>query len=447
MKEREYEIPIERAIFAMAANRALAPCSKLSVENWVSEQVYVPGLPVVPVHQLYKAMDFFLENDIKIQEDIFFSVATVINLEVDLIYFDTTSTYFETDPDLSKDNDEPNLTGLRQYGYSKDKRDDLPQVIIGMAVTKEGIPVRCWVFSGETSDVSIVEQVKKDLTGWKLGRVISVMDRGFVSAANCIALQRAGGHYIIGEKMRCGKPEVIKALSKAGRYSKLREDLFAKESIVGEGERRIRYVIVLNPNEAKKDKLTREKHLDRLSDKLAALDDLSDGQQHTKAVCALISHRTYGRYLHVLKNGRLEIDKSAVAREEKLDGKYLLRTSDDTLSIEDIVLGYKQLLIIERGFRTLKTELELRPVYHRKSERIRSHVFICWLALLLIRVAELETDNSWFNIKRELRKLSLVSLQLPDGFVNQTSESTAEQKNIFSKCSLKLPPKIISISE
>jgi transposase len=166
LSKTDYEIPIERSLFAMVANRVVDPASKLSTEHWVNNEAYIPNLPSVSVHQLYRSMDFLLEHDIAIQENIFFSVANLFNLEVDLIYFDTTSTYFEIDsPDetdeTGDEDDEDNADALRQYGHTKDHRPDLPQVVIGMAVTKEGIPVRCWIFSGETSDMSMVEQVKK----------------------------------------------------------------------------------------------------------------------------------------------------------------------------------------------------------------------------------------------------------------------------------------------
>ena len=445
LSAKEYEIPVERALFAMAANRAIDPASKLSNEHWVNEEAYIPGLSSVSVHQLYRSMDFLLEHGAAIQESVFFSVANLFNLEEDLLYFDTTSTYFEMDyEDEMEDGDEDNANALRQRGHSKDRRPDLPQIVIGMAVTKEGIPVRCWVFSGETSDMSIVEQVKKDLNGWRLGRVISVMDCGFSSDDNCIKLQTGGGHYIIGEKMRSGKPEVEAALSKRGRYAEIKENLFAKEVIIGDGERRKRFAVVLNEKEAAKDRLTREKHLQTIALELSKTGAM-EKKEHTKAICALTSHKTYGRYLKIRKDGTVEIDKSKIAAEERLDGKYLLKTSDDTLSLSDIVLGYKQLHDIERGFRTLKSELELRPVYHRKSERLRAHVLICWLALLLIRIAENETGMTWFNIKKMLKPINLVSLKLPEGVVQQTTVLTAEQTEVFRSCGVKAPPKLIHI--
>jgi len=464
---RGYEIPIERALFAMVANRALDPSSKLSCERWVMEEAWIPSLESISVHQLYRSMDFLAENHEEIQKELFFSVATVMNLEVDLLYFDTTSTYFEIEePDEietdegdnppsdaessrtdkgDKDTQSGKKSGnLRLYGHGKDHRDDLPQVVIGLAVTRDGIPIRCWVFDGNTTDVAIVGQVKKDLAGWRLNRVISVMDRGFTSDGNCITLQSGGGHYILGEKMRTGKPEVEAALSKKGRYSSISDGLYAKEAIIGDGEGRKRYVIAYNPKEAKKDQLTRERHLAEINEEIARLTDMKE-KDRIKAVSALVSHRTYGRYIKVLKNGQVKVDNTAVAAEKRLDGKYLIKTSDDTLSLEDIVLGYKQLKVIEADFRTLKTDLELRPVYHRKPERIKSHVLLCFFALLLIRIAENECGQTWFHIERELRKLNLVSLTSPTSKVRQTTEPTALQKAIFKKCKLEMPPRVLSI--
>ena len=440
-----YAIPIERALFAMVANRAVDPASKLSTEHWVSNEAYIPGLPSVSVHQLYRSMDFLLEHDAAIQEDVFFSVARLCNLEVDLIYFDTTTAYFEIDdPDEPAPDDEENEDVLRQRGHNKDHRPDLPQIVVGMAVTKEGIPVRCWVFSGETSDMTLVEQVKKDLNGWRLSRVICVMDRGFSSEENCIKLQSGGGHYIIGEKMRSGKPEVEAALSKRGRYTQIKDGLFAKEAIIGNGERRKRFAVVLNQKEAARDRHTRERHLETIAGRLTKLAGLKR-KEHTKAVCALASHPVYGRYLKTLADGTLAINKKKIVAEERLDGKYIIKTSDDTLSLSDMVLGYKQLHDIERCFRTLKSELGLRPMYHRKSDRIRAHVLICWLALLMIRIVENETGLTWFAIRRLINPISLVTLQLPEGIVHQSSVLSSEMEHVFLSCHTKPPPKFVQL--
>ena len=152
----------------MVANRCLAPSSKLSITEWIEKDVFINGLSTLDVQVLYRAMDFLLTHQAAIEQEVYWAVADLLNLEVDLILFDTTSTYFETEIE----------SALKKHGYSKDKRGDLPQVVIGLAVTRDGIPVKHWVFPGNTMDMSTIEQVKNDLVAWHLSRVILVHDEG-----------------------------------------------------------------------------------------------------------------------------------------------------------------------------------------------------------------------------------------------------------------------------
>lgn len=436
-KDRKYQSSIERLIFAMVANRALNPSSKLAMEDWVKDEVYIPGLSEVGSQQLYRAMDELLEVQSELEHQIYCAVSDLLNLEVDLLYFDTTSSYFEVDPfDVPEDDD------LRKQGFSKDKRPDLVQVVIGLAVTRQGIPIRSWVWPGNTSDMSVVDQVKRDLVGWKLGRVISVMDRGFTSEKNLRTLQRAGSHYIAGEKMRSGKETTDAAMSRKGRYHHVRENLQVKD--IGDGEARKRYVLVHNPKEAERDRLRRKELIERLEAELEGLKQLSN-QAHTKAACRLRTHPTYGKYLRQLKDGTLKLDKQAIRDAEKYDGKYLIRTSDDTLSAEDVALGYKQLVDVEDAFRTLKTTLELRPMYHRLENRIRAHILLCWLALLLVRIIEEETGETWTALRKELDRIHLGHFSSNNGDVYQSTELTPKQRKTFDTLGIEAPPKFLKI--
>ena len=431
LQSLEVVAQMEWSLFAMVANRALAPDSKLGVEEWVRGEVALGNPEPLAVQHLYRAMDFLLEQEEAVQREVFFATADLLNLEVDLLFFDTTSTYVE------RDQEEPE--GLRRYGHSQDQRADLPQVVIGLAVTKEGIPVHCWTLPGNTQDMSTVERVKKDLGGWKLSRCIWVMDRGMNSEENRMVLQQAGGHYILGEKMRDAQAVHEKVLARGGRYQKVRDNLQVKEILVGTGERRRRFILVYNPEQAKKDKLTREKTLKRIEGELAALPD-QKGQAHKKAVCLLLSHRTMGRYLRQQKSGAIKIDRAQVKSEERLDGKYLLSTSDDSLRPEDVALGYKQLLEVERAFRTLKTSLELRPLHHRRDDRIRAHVLLCFLALLLVRVAERQTGRTWDQIRALLQRIHLGEFVSREGRVLQRTELTPEQSNLLKSLNISPPP-------
>lgn len=440
LKERDFSVDIERLIFTMVANRALNPTSKLAIEDWVDDNVFIPGLDTVKAHNLYRAMDFLLESKDKLEEQVYNSVSHLLNLEVDLIYFDTTSTYFEVQPD------EVDEETLRKLGYSKDKRPDLLQAVIGLAVTREGIPIKSWVWPGNTSDMSVVQEVKDDLVGWKLGRVISVMDRGFASDSNMKYLQRAGGHYIVGEKLRSAKKEVQKAMARPGRYQKVKENLHVKEVTVGDGPARKRYILAYNPKEAKRQKENRDQIISDIKEQLKSLKQLS-GKAHTKTMCNLRSHRVYGRYIRQLKDGRLKLDKMQIREDARYDGKYLMLTSDDMMEAEDVALGYKQLVDIENAFRTLKQDLSIRPVYHRLEDRIKAHVMLNWLALLLVRVAENKTNTSWKKLRHQLDKIQVGKFIFNSGEVFQTSKIDNKQLEILNMLGIERPPKYPDIKQ
>ena len=432
LDQRSFTAPVAEALFAMVANRALAPSSKLAIEQWAADEVFLGDHQPLQVQHFYRAMDFLLEHGEAIQQEVFWSTANLLNLTVDLIFFDTTNTYFEID--------EPGPSELKAYGKSKQKRDDLPQVTIGLAVTREGIPVRCWVLPGNQHDSQCVDQVQKDLNSWNLGRVVWVMDRGMSSEENQRILQRGCGQYILGEKLS-GNHLNEAALATPGRFKVVADNLHIKEVFAGEGTGRRRYVIAYNPQQAELDRINREQILERLSCELEVL----NRKNKTKAQCKLILHRSMGRYVKELKSGKLKIDKAKVAQDEKLDGKYLLSTSDQHLSAEDIALGYKQLLEVERAFRTLKSTLCLRPVYHSKDDRIRSHVLICWLALLLVRIAEVETGLTWTRIRRQMQQLNLIEFFDNNGRILQHTELTANHRNILNKLKIKTPKRILKV--
>ncbi len=450
LKERAFQTPVERLLFAMTANRALAPSSKLHMEHWVAEKAYVEGLPEVQVQQLYRAMDFLLEAHDEIQHDVFFSVANLFNLEVDLLFLDTTSAYFEIegeDPDLENDGELLEERLRKRGAESKDRRPDLSQIVVAFAVTRDGIPVRCWTWPGNTVDQNVVEEVKRDLNSWKLGRVVLVEDTGFNSEKNRRILQGAGGHYIIGEKMRLGRTaKPAEALTRGGRYQTLDNGLKFKEIVVGgDSEARRRFVVVLNPTEAERD---RKKRVDIVTETTRRLDALKqlEGEPHEKAACALRSHAVFGRYIRQTETGKLRIDREKIKAEERLDGKFLVSTSDDGLSARDVVLGYKQLAAVERVFRDLKHVVDIRPVRHRLPERIRAHVLLCWLAMLLIRVAENESGRTWFQMRKALDKLQVGIHRTRAGEVWQANNPNDELKELFEMLELRIPPRILSLS-
>ncbi len=412
---------VERVLFALVANRAIEPSSKLAATTWVNERVEIPGLDGLDSDECYRAMDWLLDNEEAIAEAVYWSTADLLNLEVDLLFFDTTSTYFECE--TADDPAEGETVGFRTYGKSKDHRGDLPQVVIGMAVTREGIPIRVWSWPGNTNDQALIRQVKDDLHAWRLARVVWVADRGFSSAENRRYLQRAGGHYIIGEKLRGDSHEAKAALARQGRYHQVAGNLEVKEVIIDDGTMRDRFVICRNPDQAVRDATVREQLVAQLTDAIDGTDKLSDTKRTELAATLPAGLR---RFVRRTPTGLLRIDKTKITAEAKLDGKFLLRTSDPTLSAEDIALGYKQLLEVERGWRDMKSTLDLRPVYHRLESRIRAHVLLCWLALLLIRVAETATGDTWRNLRNELDRIHLGTFTSPAGTIRRRTTTPAQ---------------------
>ena len=433
---RRVTVAVERLIFCLVANRALDPMSKLAALEWAQRDTWLPGVGELGADPqiFYRSMDFLLDCDDDVQREVFFAVSDLLNLQVDLILFDTTSTYFEIPAEREDE--------LRKFGASKDKRPDLPQVVVGFAVTKEGIPVRCFVYPGNASDQEIIREVKDKLREWRLHRVIWVCDTGFNSEENRNYLQRAGGHYIIGEKLRQGTAN-RQALARQGRYRKVEPGLDVKQVWVGEGETRRRFVVCRNLEEARRDERHREQWLERLGQELEQVKG-KQGEERTQAEAQLITHPTMRRFI-TRRHGRLVIDRRKVAHDKHLDGKFLLSSSDDDLTAEEIALYYKQLIEVEQCWRDQKHILDLRPIYHRKEDRIRAHVLLSFLALLLCRVAETRAKDTWRNLRRELERIHLGYFQGSAGRVHQRTELTTRQREILTAVQVPEPPVFMAI--
>jgi transposase len=223
-------------------------------------------------------------NKEAIEQAIFYRVADLLNLDVEVIFYDTTSLHFEIDEQDSGDG-EGNVQGSqaagkksyappRKRGHSKNGRSDAPQIVVGLAVTRDGFPVRHWVFPGNTVDVTTLAKVKEDLRGWQLSRCLFVGDAGMVSEANLQTLGRGGGKCIVGVPMRRGDAVTADVLSRPGRYRDVAEHLRVEEVVIGDGERRRRYVVCHNALEAQR----QQRHRAALLAELASLEEASAGR-------------------------------------------------------------------------------------------------------------------------------------------------------------------------
>ena len=442
---RKFGFSVERALFALVANRVLAPASKRRCQaQWLARDVRIEGCEGLQLQHLYRAMDVLCEHKEALEEGLYHRLADLLNLDVEVVFYDTTSLHFEV---AEEDSDDPRTgsPGLRKRGHSKNGRFDAPQLLVGLAVTREGFPVRHWVFPGNTVDVATVERVKSDLKGWRLNRCVFVGDAGMVSAGNLRALARGGGRYIVCMPARRGSEVDREALGRRGRYREVADNLRVKEVTVGEGERRRRYAVCFNPREAERQRAHRREVLAELEAELAALSGVADGEPHRKRICELRASGRYGRYLRLTRGGRPRIDRAKVKAAERRDGKFVVHSNDDTLTAEDLALGYKQLHRVEQSWRQLKSELRLRPVHHRVARRIHAHIALAVIALLLERLAEHACGDVWRNIRDDLKQIKLVQLSGPNGNLWQITEPRPNASKRLKSLEIKPPPPILDL--
>lgn len=442
---RKFEFSVERALFALVANRVCAPSSKSHCQaRWLSRDIRIEGCEGLGLRHLYRAMDVLAAHKDALEEGLYHRLADLLNLDVEVLFYDTTSLHFEVageDPDDAGSG----AAGLRKRGHSKNGRGDAPQALVGLAVTREGFPVRHWVFPGNTVDVTTVARVKADLRGWRLNRCVFAGDAGMVSKENLRELARGGGRYIVCMPARRGSEVEKEVIGRRGRYRDVAPNLKVKEVAVGDGERRRRYAVCFNPREAERQRAHRRDVLAELEAELAALSDVADGEQHRKRVCQLRASRRYGRYLRLTRGGRPRIDRAKVKAAQRRDGKFVVHSNDDTLAAEDLALGYKQLYRVEQSWRQLKSELRLSPVRHRVARRIRAHIALAVIALLLERLAEHACGDTWGNIRDDLRQIKLVQLSGPNGDLWQVTEPRPSARKRLKSLQIKPPPPILDL--
>jgi len=434
------KVPYERALLAMTANRLCEPESKLGVwDRWL-EKVHLPTCRGLKLAQMYEAMDLLHKHSATIEEGVFFETANLFNLEVDVIFYDTTTATFSIDEEDEEQDDEE---GLRRFGRPKDG-GWAPQVVVALAVTRDGLPVRSWVFPGNTSDVTTVKRVKADLKGWKLGRALFVADSGMNSEESRRELARACGTYLLAARAGSVKEIRDEVLGRPGRYKVISDNLQAKEVVVGDGERRRRYILCSNPKQAERERRHREQVVEQLEEELRRH---SDRKATAQWAIELKASGRFGRYLRITKGGKVEIDRAAIREAERFDGKWVVQTNDDTITAEDAAAGYKALLVIERCFRSLKrTQLKMTPMWHWLPRRIEAHVKICVLALLIERVAERTLGQPWARVKRCLSGLQATYFETDShGFVER-NEATPEHVSILKALAIPLPKRVLEVS-
>ena len=442
--QKKLKAPHLAALLAMVMQRLERPGSKLACHQRWLERVWLPEAQDLALGQLYRALDLLAEHGDVIEREVFWNSVDLFKLDVDLVFYDATTAWFETDEEDIASHTWRGLSfePLRKRGHSKEGRDNDPQVVIALAVTREGVPVRSWVFPGNTPDVTTIAKIKDDLRDMRLGRTLFVGDAGMYSKDNLEELATGAGKYILATPIRRVKEIKNEVLSHPGRYAEIAPNLRAKEVVIGDGERRRRYILCLNEEEADRQKWCRAELLVHLKAELSALK-----KDHPKRACQLLASKRFAPYLSQDKNGRPFLDKDKTKRAEHLDGKFVLTTNDDSLSVADIALGYKGMWIIESCFRQMKTTgLQVRPMFHWMPHRITAHVKLCVLALMIQRTAEIASEITWRHIQAALEPIKAVQYQAEGQTIVQTSKIRPEANAILKKLNIPKPKTILNVA-
>ncbi|MBU1339859.1 MAG: IS1634 family transposase [Acidobacteria bacterium] len=391
-KDRKFGFDIDRVAFAMALQRLCAPGSDLQGSGWL-KTVEAPGFSDIALQHLYRTNAFLAEVREELEKVLFARDRDLFSQTLDLVFLDTTSVYVYRSEE----------TEWRRRGFSRDRRADLPQLVLAVAVDRKGWPVSWEVFPGNTADpVAFKAMVMKMRQRFRIGRIVVVADRGMMSEKSVDLLTSSDPpyDYILGCRMRKQKAVGEEVLSRAGRYQDVAVNLKVKEVRVGDD----RYIVCLNEEEARKDAAAREEILERLREKL------SRGEAKS-----LLGNRGYARYLKMSKEA-VRINDAAVNAEARYDGKFVLRTNTE-LEAAEVAQTYKSLWRVERIFRETKSTLEFHPIFHQTDETSIGHIVAGFLALRLEvdlqrRMEEKKIDVSWLTLMRDLAQVQAVRVEL-----------------------------------
>jgi transposase len=447
LKGRRFEFPVERAVFLTVLHRLFDPGSDRAADKWKAGY-QIDGCEDLQLHHLYRAMGWLGDElprkeqadktpftprcNKDLIEEALFARRRDLFTQLQLVFFDTTSIYFEGQGGET----------IGQRGYSKDHRPDLKQMIVGAVLDAEGRPICCELWPGNTADVTtLIPVVDRLRSRFGVTKVCIVADRGMISKETIEELekQERSWQYILGARMRSQNEVKDDVLARAGRYRVVHGErqtsddpspLKVKEVRV-EGRR---YVVCLNEDEARKDAADREAIVASLREQLEA------GEK------TLVGNKGYRRYLAATGPDHFRIDEAKIKEEARYDGKWVLRTNMD-LDTAEVALQYKRLWMVEAWFRSSKTLLQTRPIYHKCDETIRGHVFCSFLALVLrqeleVRLAKDGHEFEWADVIQDLDRLQMVEVEQDGKRFLLRSEVQGTCGPVFRAAGVAVPPTV-----
>jgi hypothetical protein len=424
MRARRFEFDLGRVAFALALQRLSAtPGSDLQGSSWVNT-VECPGFDTIELQHIYRTVGWLSEVRDDLERSLFLKDRDRFSQALDLIFIDTTSTYIHRSAQ----------TPLRRRGYSRDRVPDCPKVMICLAVDRHGRPIAWDMLPGNTADtVSFVATIHKLRERFRIGRVTVVADRGMISQDTIALLQdhpEAPFDFILGCRMRQQREVSEEVLARAGRFHTVQGDLEVKQVVVDKR----RYIVCRNPIEVKKDAAARDEILAKLQQKLA---------HGPKSVMRNVGFK---RFLRVQK-GEVSIDRDAVERDARTDGKFVLRTNTE-LPTTDVALAYKSLWRVERAFRETRSTLDVHPVFHHRDDTTIGHIVDCFLALRLEvdlqrRLDERGVDVPWPELMRDLDQVKAVEVSVDGQRHRLRTELAGHAAAAFTAAGVR-PPRLVT---
>ncbi len=421
----DYRFDLERAVFACVCQRLVRPGSDLAASRWI-QNVHGEGFDDLELQHLYRSMDFLAEYQPEIEKELFRRGRDLFDYGVDLVFFDTTSVYFEGRGPAE----------LARYGFSKDHRPDRKQVLVGVVMSRKGYPLSCQFWEGNTADVTTIKRIIALVKRrFSLNNVVLVSDRGMVGVDNLVELERAGIDYIVGIPMRRYQDVRGQVVDTPGYYQALTPTLWFKEIHLNG----CRYVLCYNQDQAAKDEATRSALVEKLKTTLK-----KQGPQ------SLVGNKGFRKFIK-LDRETVRIDPAKVKDDARFDGKYVLLTSTD-IPADEVAVTYKRLWQVERAFRDLKSALEVRPVFHQRCQRVQGHIFCNFLALYLKialqkQLKTKEIDIPWDQVLLDLEAFKAIHLQVTEKSYLLRTEFQGRAYHIFQAVGLKPPPTLQTLQE
>ena len=423
---RRFGFEPERVAFALALQRLCAPGSDLQGAAW-AQTVEAPGFDDLALHHFYRTLPWLAAIRHELERDLFFQGRDLFAGELDLVFVDTTSIYLYRDGE----------SALVRHGYSRDRRPDLPQLVLCVAVDGQGWPVAFDVLPGNTADVEALSLTIARFRGrFRIRRAVVVADRGMLGRNILAQLRDHAGapfDYILGCPLRRERAVAEKVLARPGRYQQVADNLEVKEVKLDER----RYVVCRNPIEAKQDAADREALLAKLRQTLE-----HDGPK------AVVGNRGYARYLKIAKGG-VSLDEAAIEREARLDGKFVLTTSTE-LPAAEVAQAYKSLWRVERAFREVKSTLDVRPVFHQRDDSVIGHIVGCFLALRLEVDLQRRLDAKglaapWPDLMRDLARLQAVIVDLDGARYRLRTDCLGHAAKAFQAAGVAIPTAVTAL--